>query len=133
MILRPSRAKEIPRYGLAAALPIIANALMPVIMPQTLAVSAGLIMIAEFNRLKYKYKINDNEIIQEIGILNKSKTAAPIDRISQTKVTQNIIQKILNYGDLEVETWSSPMKFEKINRPHVIAKRIKEIQRDAEV
>lgn len=133
MIIRPSRAKEIPKYGLAAALPAIAQTILPAILPQTIAISAGIIMIAEFNRLRYKYKISDKEVIQEIGILNKSKSSATIDMIAQTKVTQNIIQKILNYGDLEIETWGSPMRFEKINKPHTIAKRIIEIKKDAEI
>lgn len=133
MILRPSRAKEAGKYGLAAVLPAIAQALIPVTIPYTIIASAGLIGLAELNRLKYKYKINDEYLLHESGILRKDTTSVKVTDVVKIKVRQSFMERLFNYGHLDIEAKSTKITINNVKKPKVIAKRIREIQKDAEV
>ncbi|MFA5406590.1 MAG: PH domain-containing protein [Candidatus Nanoarchaeia archaeon] len=134
MIIRPSRLKQLNKYAMAGLIQAVTPLLNSDLLSITgIALTAGLIFKAEYNRVKDKYVIKDNEVTHERGIFKKSRTTSPVDRISQMKVTQSLFQKMFRYGDLELETWGQPLKLSNVHKPQVIADRIKELQKDCEL
>jgi len=133
MILRPARAKETSSYTLAVAIPAIAQIIIPGVLPFSLVVSAGLVLRAEINRARSKYKMNNEELSYEAGILKKDRASVKIRDIVKLNVKQGFFERILRYGHVEVETKSTPLMISNVRSPHVIAQRIKELQKDREV
>lgn len=133
MIIRPARIKNLNHYFFALILPSLIPVLNSSVYSGFSALfSAGLLLRAEYKRARIKYLIKNNEIIHEVGILNKTKNVTKIDRVTQMQVTQSFFQKLLNYGTLDLETWGSSLKLENIKRPQLIVDRIKELQKDSD-
>jgi uncharacterized membrane protein YdbT with pleckstrin-like domain len=107
MIVRPSRLKHLNKYAAAGFIQAVTYLFNSELLSITgLAITAALLIKAEYNRAGHKFIINNNEITYEKGVFKKSKTTTAIDLISQMKVSQNLFQKMLRYGDLELETWA---------------------------
>ncbi len=74
------------------------------------AFAAIMIIVAIFAVLwyyRYTYRITATDLIIEKGILNRSKTSIPFERIQNVNFTQNILHQFLNITGLKVETAGS--------------------------
>lgn len=129
MNLRPTRIKASGSYIIATLLPFIAQKWAESLLPISLLVSAGIILNAEVKRARYRYKISDKELISESGILRKDKTTLSLHNIVKINVEQGLLQRMLNYGHIELETKSRPLKMHYIPKPELIASRIKELKK----
>lgn len=69
------------------------------------AVIATIFSIIKFFR--YYFYIQNDELIIEQGVLNKSKTNVPFDRIQTINLEQNIIHRLFNVVMLKVDTAGS--------------------------
>ncbi len=128
MIIRPTRLRKLGHYILSSiTLPVFSAIGLP---PLGLAISTGLILNAEIDRLKLKYIINENELSYEEGIINKLKMNIKLSNIIKIKVKKNLIERLLNYGDIIIETQTTPMILKNVRNPELIAKRIRELQSD---
>jgi putative membrane protein len=54
--------------------------------------------------LNFKFKIKDNAFILKQGILNKSNTSIPFEKIQHINFKQNFIQQLINVTQVEIET-----------------------------
>lgn len=129
MILRPSRVRKSTNYLIALAL----QTLTPVLNWNTYSIAsaiigAGLIIKAEMDRLRHKYKITENELLHEEGIIRKNVKSIQINNIIKINVEQGIFERMLQYGNIELETSNNSVKIQSINKPLIIAERIKKLQ-----
>ncbi len=130
MIIKPARRKQLSKYLIATVMPLMAQVFNPALINVSLGLSALTLLNAEYHRQKSKYLINNNEMVIEEGIINKSRTSIELRNIVQIKVRQGLIERLIGYGDLEVETKSTPIKLINIKHPQIIAKRIKQLLKD---
>lgn len=67
---------------------------------------AGVIYLAYLylSRITSIYEINPIEVSMEIGIFNKRRKTAPINRITNVELNRSLIKRILGLADLHVDT-----------------------------
>lgn len=94
------------------------------------AISAALIIKAEYKHARIKYIINPKELIEEEGIVRKSKKITELYKVCQIDINQGFAGRILNYGDVKLETWGTALEMHNIRRPQLIASRINEMKKD---
>jgi uncharacterized membrane protein YdbT with pleckstrin-like domain len=63
-----------------------------------------------YDRFQAKYRITTTRIICEYGILSSVSVEMDIHDIRTINVSRNLMQKVLNLGDMEFATASGPMK-----------------------
>lgn len=76
--------------------------LLSVVLLFTISIAATLLWF-----FRYSFRIKNQELIVEKGILSRQKLNIPFDRIQNVSFSQNILQQILNVTALEVETAGS--------------------------
>ena len=118
MIIRPVRIKKTGSYLIAAGLP----ALIPILNSSiystiSLALSACFLLTAELERARHKYRIDENGLVYEEGLLNKKKVSVNMDNITKLNVKQGIMERIMRYGDVELETYGKPVSMKGIRNP----------------
>ncbi len=124
MKLRPSRLRFIHHY---------ASIIIPLLTPNhlinwALLFSGGLVLRAELKRLSSKYLVDNDELILERGLISRERVSVRLKDIVKVGVKQGIIERLLGFGDLEIETKSTPIKLTSVFRPQLIADRIKELR-----
>lgn len=129
MNLRPTRVRASSHYLIATLLPLITQTWAASLLPLSLLASAGLIISAEVKRARHHYKIKEEELVSETGILRKDKTTLQLNNIVKINVEQGLIQRLFNYGNIELETKSRPLKMFYISKPELIASRIKKLKK----
>ncbi len=86
-------------------------------------------IIAYLKYLNFTFFLDEDneEFVIRSGILNKSRTAIPLNKIQQVNINQSLIQKIIGVHSLEVDTAGSSKKEVEIKAiPHTIATLLKE-------
>lgn len=61
----------------------------------------------EWERIRKKFIVTMNEVIEHKGILNKEKIILPYATVADIRVEKNILGRILNYGTLSVSSFKS--------------------------
>lgn len=94
------------------------------------AVVAGIVSFIAYlkyhNFTFYIDEENDEFVVKE-GILNKSRTAIPLEKVQQVNINQNLIQKFIGVHALEVDSAGSSQKEVTIKAiPHDLALLLKE-------
>jgi uncharacterized membrane protein YdbT with pleckstrin-like domain len=74
----------------------------------------------ELHRLSNLYEITGNGVKHVQGLINKKTVQLQFAAISDVNVTQNFLQMILGYGDVNIHLFSreSMTKIANINKPH---------------
>ena len=54
--------------------------------------------------LNFKFKVKDNNFVLKQGILNKTNTSIPFEKIQNINFKQNLIQQLINVTQVEIET-----------------------------
>ncbi len=84
------------------------------------AVVAGLIFAwKDFIRRANDYVLTNHRIIQEIGVLSRRSMDSRLDKINNVEHRQTLWGRLLNYGDVEIDTASETgaALFRKISHP----------------
>ncbi|MBS3070993.1 PH domain-containing protein [Candidatus Pacearchaeota archaeon] len=77
------------------------------------------IFFTESHRLNTYYEVNPHSIIASKGIFSRTTRRLDLVAISDANLRQNLWERMLNYGDVGVRTFSddSAMVIKKINNP----------------
>jgi len=93
----------------------------------------GIIILAirHTRRLLIKLTILDDRLRYEAGLLSKSTRTMELTKIQDVRVDQTLGQRMLDIGDLSLETAgeSSRIVMRSIDNPHAAADRILELSR----
>lgn len=67
----------------------------------------------------YEHVLTNRRVIQQAGVLNKRSMDAPLDKINNVEHWQTFWERILGYGDVEIDTASEhgATRFHNIARP----------------
>ncbi|HEX4964997.1 MAG TPA: PH domain-containing protein [Thermoanaerobaculia bacterium] len=72
-----------------------------------LAVALGLVLAWRLFRLNaYEYVLTNHRVIQQTGILAKRSMDTRLDKINNIEHRQTLLGRVLNYGDVEVDSAS---------------------------
>ncbi len=63
-----------------------------------------ILVIATLQYLFFKFKIEDQHFMLKKGVISKSDTTIPFERIQNVSFKQNLVQQIINVTQVEVET-----------------------------
>ncbi|PSP72944.1 hypothetical protein BRC86_10740 [Halobacteriales archaeon QS_3_64_16] len=69
-------------------------------------VPLGLVIIARWYlpRWAIGYAITSEEVYQKTGILSRDITQLRLDRVQNTKFSQSLVERLLSYGDVRIDT-----------------------------
>src|SRR5436309_2085015 len=71
------------------------------------AAVAGLVYLwKDFVRRAYDYVLTNHRLIQEIGVLSRRSIDSRLDKINNVEYRQTLWGRLLNYGDVEIDTAS---------------------------
>jgi uncharacterized membrane protein YdbT with pleckstrin-like domain len=71
------------------------------------AVIAGLVYLwKDFVRRANDYVLTNHRLIQEIGVLSRRSIDSRLDKINNVEYRQSLWGRLLNYGDVEIDTAS---------------------------
>jgi uncharacterized membrane protein YdbT with pleckstrin-like domain len=71
------------------------------------AAIAGLVYLwKDFVRRAYDYVLTNHRLIQEIGVLSRRSIDSRLDKINNVEYRQTLWGRLLNYGDVEIDTAS---------------------------
>lgn len=89
----------------------------------------GAVKLTEVHRLNYLYKLTPTSLVYSQGIISKSIKNVDYYAISDVEVHQSLIQRILNYGTVNVKLFStdSMTSIKNINDPEAFAQLLDEI------
>ncbi len=136
LIVRPSTKTLKPYYTLAVALAVIVFFLVNNGENRqqwywALAVPALLLLwtILRSIRLRFtKLTLTAGKLRFETGMLSKATETMEISKVQNVRVNQTLMQRMLNIGDLSIETAGegSSRSMQGVDRPHQVADQILE-------
>ena len=85
-------------------------------------------LFIEIHRLRDLYEINPNSLVHSNGILNKKVKSVDFFAISDSDVSQNLLQRMFNFGNVNVRLFSqdSTTSVKNINNPLEFARFLEE-------
>jgi len=78
------------------------------------------VLVAEVRRIKQEYLITNLRIIDSYGILKKTTTVMMANQVERVYSTQGILQRLLRYGDVVVDTGEDQVTLEGVHNPKKI-------------
>jgi membrane protein YdbS with pleckstrin-like domain len=75
------------------------------------------VMVAEVKRVKQEYLVTNLRIIDSYGILKKSTTVMMANQVKRVYSTQGILQRLMRYGDVVVDTGEDQVVLEGVHDP----------------
>lgn len=72
----------------------------------------------ELKRLTTLYLITDNKIVRKDGILSKRTQMVPYTQFKSVDLHQNLLERMLHIGTLEIDTGEDIIKIETISHPN---------------
>lgn len=72
----------------------------------------------ELKRLTTLYLVTDNKIVRKDGILSKRTQMVPYTEFKSVDLRQNLLERILHIGTLEIDTGEDTIKIETISHPN---------------
>jgi uncharacterized membrane protein YdbT with pleckstrin-like domain len=91
----------------------------------TLALAVAVVvwaLVAWLVRLSSSLTLTNQRVIQEEGILRRTSSVIPVDRIQDISIVQSIGGRLLGYGDIEIDTAGAAAKevFTYVPRPQEV-------------
>jgi uncharacterized membrane protein YdbT with pleckstrin-like domain len=134
-VARPTRITLVPLIVAIVLLIVATWMLFPLL--QFIALIGGFILITIAVvylavRLvvlgSYQYLLTDRRVVKQTGIFNKSSTDAYLDKINNVEHRQTMWGRMLNYGDVEIDTASETgmTSFPNISAPFAFKRAILE-------
>jgi len=90
-------------------------------------VGVSLLTMIEVKRTSVKYSVTSRRVVKETGIFNKKKDYIPYQMVEKISVNELWYQRLLNIGDIKVDTGEANFYLESIDRPE----KVEEIIRSA--
>jgi membrane protein YdbS with pleckstrin-like domain len=75
------------------------------------------VIVAEIKRVKQEYLVTTLRVIDSYGILKKSTTVMMANQVERVYSTQGILQRLLRYGDVVVDTGEDQITLEGVHDP----------------
>jgi len=75
------------------------------------------VIVAEVKRVKREYLVTNLRIIDSYGILKKTTTVMMANQVERVYSTQGILQRLLRYGDVVVDTGEDQVVLEGVHNP----------------
>jgi membrane protein YdbS with pleckstrin-like domain len=75
------------------------------------------VIVAEVKRVKQEYLVTNLRIIDSYGILKKTTTVMMANQVERVYSTQGILQRLLRYGDVVVDTGEDQVVLEGVHNP----------------
>lgn len=72
----------------------------------------------ELKRLTTLYLITDNKVVRKDGILSKRTQMVPYTQFKSVDLRQNLLERVLHFGTLEIDTGEDMLKIETISHPN---------------
>jgi uncharacterized membrane protein YdbT with pleckstrin-like domain len=134
-----TRRSKILRYAIILILLLsgVAVYLLDLNIPYGFTIPAGLgavlLVVSEIQLYTHRLYITNHGVIERIGLLSRRVKTVDLEDIVDIVVTQKIRQRILNYGEIHVNT-SEDKKFDEIvfpmvAKPMMVKKTIEEAMR----
>ena len=84
----------------------------------------GLILVAYARHSSTHYVVTSNEVYKKTGLLSRNVTTLRLDRIQNTSFSQSLVQRVLSYGDVHIDTAGSggtEITFESVSDPQDVS------------
>ncbi len=89
-----------------------------------LIIAFFLVLKAELDRYRIRYKISRYRANKIVGILKKNKTSIPFQKIERTDVVQSAVDRLVSIGTVRVDTGEDHFFIEGVPNPKEIDKLI---------
>jgi membrane protein YdbS with pleckstrin-like domain len=140
MLLRPSVKLILAAYafcglleGLILAYWLVSDPRQNAALVLMLIPFAGQVMAAKRHaeRLSTQLQVADGRIKFETGLFNKSTRALELTKVQDVRVDQTPLQRVLNTGDLSLETAGETgrLTLGSVDRPHAVAEELLNLAR----
>lgn len=119
---------------LAGALLVVGGFVLYNLLPADLAfrwvayllVPVGLLLmaVAYVRHTATRYVVTSNEVYKKTGLFSRDVTSLRLDRVQNTSFTQSLGQRLLSYGDVNVDTAGSggtEIVFEDVSDPQEVS------------
>ena len=117
--------------GVAYAWSVPAEGLLGTTMLLVVALVLGVLLLARWVWWRNKvYVVTNLRVLKLEGLLSKSHRDASLDKINDLVMTQSVLGRLLNYGDVQILTAneSSGMTFHKIHDPVAFKRQILQVR-----
>jgi len=75
------------------------------------------LLIAEIKRIRQEYLVTNLRIIDSYGILKKTTTVMMANQVERVYSTQGLLQRLLRFGDVVVDTGEDQVTLEGVHDP----------------
>ena len=126
-------------FAIIVIMGIVAFAPLSAVMKKYLCIAGLIYILAVFSevtlcRFSERLAIREDKVYMELGVLRKQYTQIGIHQVRTTQVTQDLWQRLVNIGNLEIAssgTDSYEIIAHGINNPHEIREKIRSYQASA--
>ena len=92
----------------------------------------ALLMIGSILISRYScfYTLTNKKAISKVGLIRRDERSAPISKITDTRVSQGVWQRLLGYGNVQISTAGSSgyeVNFININNPYYVKTQIDDL------
>lgn len=116
--------------GVAIYVVLVAAEVEPRRPVLVLVLVGGLLMAyAILKHRSTRYVVTTNEVYRKEGLLSRRVTSLRLDRIQNTSFEQSFLQRLLSYGDVNIDTagtGGTEITFEAVVRPQEVSKLLTE-------
>lgn len=77
------------------------------------------LLIAWFQWLRFRFRVGDDEIVIESGVLSRQHRTIPFDRIQDVSIEQGLVSRALGIAKVGFETGAGGKENDEIGRAHV--------------
>jgi membrane protein YdbS with pleckstrin-like domain len=78
------------------------------------------VLYAEMSRLMIRYTVTDSRIIRKDGILRRRTNQMPFNKVERVELDQSLFQRILNLGDIVLDTGEDTIVLESVGNVKVV-------------
>ena len=78
------------------------------------------VLYAELSRLTIKYTVTDSRIIRKDGIIRRRTNQMPFNKIERVELDQGLIQRMLNLGDIVLDTGEDTIVLQSLGNVEVV-------------
>jgi len=82
------------------------------------------VLFAEVKRLATRYLLTDSRIVRRDGILRRRTQEMPLNKIERVEVDEGIVQRILRFGDVVIDTGEDSVTFASVRNVRSIESEI---------
>ena len=78
------------------------------------------VLYAELSRLTIRYTVTDSRIIRKDGIIRRRTNQMPFNKIERVELDQGLIQRMLNLGDIVLDTGEDTIVLQSLGNVEVV-------------